>query len=170
MCILNYFGHVWLFAILWTKACPAPLSMRYSRQESWSGLPCPLPGDLPDPGIKPMSFMSPELASGFFTTSANWEPIAGLRLLILKRLAWKLGHWLKYGNLYLRHISTMTRTDHAKIVCTHSVVLAEHVLSFWDSQYWYVPGKQEMWLDSLGSGSPLSFPSSHAVTIFCWRD
>ena len=169
MCVLSHFGHVWLFAILWTKACPAPLSMRYSRQESWSGLPCPLPGDLPDPGIKPMSFMSPELASGFFTTSANWEPIAGLRLLILKRLAWKLGHWLKYGNLYLRHISTMTRTDHAKIVCTHSVVLAEHVLS-WDSQYWYVPGKQEMWLDSLGSGSPLSFPSSHAVTIFCWRD
>ena len=57
------------------------------QARNWSGLPCLPPGDLPDPGIEPMSLMSPELASGFFTTSANWEPIAGLRLLILKRLA-----------------------------------------------------------------------------------
>ena len=37
------------------------------------GLPCPPPGDLPNPGIKPVSFMSPALAGGFFTTSATWE-------------------------------------------------------------------------------------------------
>ena len=47
--------------------------MGFSRQEHWNGLPCPLPGDLPDPGIKPMSVMSPALASGFFTPSAAWE-------------------------------------------------------------------------------------------------
>ena len=37
----------------WTVACQAPLSMEFSRQESWSGLPCSSPGDLPDPGIEP---------------------------------------------------------------------------------------------------------------------
>ena len=47
--------------------------MRISRQEYWSGLPSLSPGDLPDPGIKPVSLMSPALAGGFFTTSATWE-------------------------------------------------------------------------------------------------
>ena len=51
----------------------APLSMGLSRQECWSGLPCPPPEDLLDPGIEPVSLMSPALASGFFTTSATWE-------------------------------------------------------------------------------------------------
>ena len=45
----------------------------FSRQEHWSGLPCPPPGVLPGSGIKPTSLMSPSLASGFFTTSATWE-------------------------------------------------------------------------------------------------
>ena len=48
----------------------ASLSMEFSRQESWSGWPFPTPGDLPDPGIQPMSLASPALAGGFFTTSA----------------------------------------------------------------------------------------------------
>ena len=52
---------VWLFATLWTISCQAPLLMGSSRQEYWNGLPCPPPGYLPDPGIKPMSLMSPEL-------------------------------------------------------------------------------------------------------------
>ena len=47
--------------------------MGLSRQEYWSGLPCPPPGDLPDPGIKPMSLRSPALAGRFFITSATWE-------------------------------------------------------------------------------------------------
>ena len=47
--------------------------MGFSRQEYSSGLPCPTPGDLPDPGIEPMSFMSSALAGRFFTTSATWE-------------------------------------------------------------------------------------------------
>ena len=48
----------------------APLSMGSSRQEYWSGLPCPPPADLPDPGIEPRCLMSPALAGGFFTTRA----------------------------------------------------------------------------------------------------
>ena len=70
VCELSCFSHVLLFATLWTIACQAPLSMGFSRQEYWSGLPCSPPGDLPDPGIEPTSLMSPALAGGFFTTSA----------------------------------------------------------------------------------------------------
>ena len=62
-----------LFATLWTVAHQAPLSMKFSRQEYWSGLPFPPPGDLPDPGIEPASLISPALPGGFFTTSATWE-------------------------------------------------------------------------------------------------
>ena len=47
----------------------------FSKQEYWSGLPRPSPGDLPDLGIKPMSLTSPALARGFITTSATWEAI-----------------------------------------------------------------------------------------------
>ncbi|ELR53454.1 hypothetical protein M91_07156, partial [Bos mutus] len=49
----------------------APLSMGFSRQEYWSGLPFPSPGDLPDPGIEPGSLTFPALAGKFFTTSAT---------------------------------------------------------------------------------------------------
>ena len=58
---------------LWTEAHQVPLSMGFSRQEYWGGLPFPSLGDLPDPGIEPMSLASPALASGFFATSATWE-------------------------------------------------------------------------------------------------
>ena len=72
VCILNRFSHVWLFKTSWTVAYPAPLSMGFSRQEYWSGLPCPASGDLPDPGIEPSSLTSPALEGRFFTTSSSW--------------------------------------------------------------------------------------------------
>ena len=50
--------------------------MGFSRQEFWSGLPFPPPGDLPDPGIEPTSLMSPALTGKFFTSSATWEALA----------------------------------------------------------------------------------------------
>ena len=71
--MLRRFSHVWFFATLWIVAHQSPLSMGFSRQEYWSGLPCSPPGDLPDPGIKPTSFMSLALAGGFFTISTTWE-------------------------------------------------------------------------------------------------
>ena len=69
MCSLS---HVQLFVTPWTVARQVLLSMEFSRQEFWSGLPFSSPGDLPDPGIKPTF---PELASGFFTTShqGSWS-------------------------------------------------------------------------------------------------
>ena len=57
-----------LFAVPWTVALQAPLSMEFSRQEYWSGLPLPTPGDLPDPGIKPASPVSPALQADSFPT------------------------------------------------------------------------------------------------------
>ena len=54
-------------------ACQDPLSMGYSKQEYWNGLPFPPPGDLPNPRIKPASLMSPALAGRFFTTNTIWE-------------------------------------------------------------------------------------------------
>ena len=53
----------------WTVAHQAPLSVGFSSQEYWSGLPFPPAGDLPDPGIKPTSLVTPALAGGFFTLS-----------------------------------------------------------------------------------------------------
>ena len=53
--LLSHSSRVQLCVTVWTAACQAPLSMGFSRQEHWSGLPCPPPGDLPDPGIKPRS-------------------------------------------------------------------------------------------------------------------
>ena len=52
----------------------APLSTGFSRQEYWSGLSSPPPGDLPDPGIEPMPLTSPAFAGGFFTTASHAKP------------------------------------------------------------------------------------------------
>ena len=72
-CMLSHFSSLQLFVTPWTVAYQAPLSKGFSRQEYWSGLPCPPPGDLPDPGIELVSLMSPALGGGFFATSATWE-------------------------------------------------------------------------------------------------
>ena len=53
--------------------CQAPLSIEFSKQEYWSGLPCPPPGDLPDSGTEPAALVSPAQAGGLFTTSTTWK-------------------------------------------------------------------------------------------------
>ena len=70
VCVLSCFSRVRLFGILLTIASQASLSMGFSRQEYWTGLPFPPPGDLPHPGIKPTSPVSPALAGRFFTTES----------------------------------------------------------------------------------------------------
>ena len=74
-CILSHFSCAWCFATPGTVACQASLSIGFSRQEYWSGLPCPPLGTLPDPGIKLLPPASPALAGGFFTTRATWEAL-----------------------------------------------------------------------------------------------
>ena len=72
-CVLSHFSCVQLHATLQTGAHQTPLSMGFSRREYWNLLPCPPPGDLPDPGVKPASLRSPVLAGGFFTSSTTWK-------------------------------------------------------------------------------------------------
>ena len=71
--MLSRFSYVRLFATPWAVVHQAPLSMEFSRQEYWSGLPFPPPGDFPDLRTDPTSLVSPALAGRFFTTSAIWE-------------------------------------------------------------------------------------------------
>ena len=73
MCMLSHFSHAWLWATIWTEACQAPLSMETSKHEYWSGLPCPLPGDLHNPGIKQcLLHLSPALQVDSLHLS-HWE-------------------------------------------------------------------------------------------------
>ena len=62
--MLSHFNHVQLFVTPWTVALQAPLPMGFSRQEYWRGLPCPPPGDLPDPGMELESLTSPVFSGG----------------------------------------------------------------------------------------------------------
>ena len=76
-CVLNCFSLVQLFRNLWTVDCQAPLSMGFSRQEYWSGLPCPPPGDLPNQVMEPaphISCIREKLAGQFFTLVPPGKP------------------------------------------------------------------------------------------------
>ena len=76
VCVLS---HVRLFVTPWTVACLALLFMELSRQESWSVLPFPTPGDLPDPGTEPTS---PALACGFFTIVPPGKLLGDWQILV----------------------------------------------------------------------------------------
>ena len=78
---------------IWTVAHWAPLSMEFFRQEYWSGLPCPPPGDPLDPEIKPLFLTSPELSGGIFTTSITWEAHS-LNKTLAKPFLWKVNIFL----------------------------------------------------------------------------
>ena len=71
VCVCEQFIHVRLFAPPWTAAFQAPLSLESSRQEQWSGLPFPPPGDLPDPELEPVS---PGRADRFSTSEPPEKP------------------------------------------------------------------------------------------------
>ena len=92
-CYCWRFSRVRLYVNPGTVALQAPLSLRFSRQEYWSRLPCPPPGALPNPGIKPTSLMSPALAGGFFTTSNTWEAQTKTEKSLLN--SW---HWARKSN------------------------------------------------------------------------
>ena len=81
--------------------------MEFFRQEYWSRLPLPPPGDLPDPGIEPMSLASAALAGGFFTTSATWEaPPFQLKTISNKNMLQK---GLGKLDLLIKFLSIITR-------------------------------------------------------------
>ena len=74
------FSRVWLFVTPWTVARQVPLFMGFSRQEYWSGLPFPPPGDLSDPGFKPVSLASPALVGRFLSLSQLGSPLSAVLL------------------------------------------------------------------------------------------
>ena len=82
VCMLSCFSCVQLCVTLWTATHQTSLSVGFSKQEYWSGLPCPPLGHLPDPGIEPVSPMSPGLAGRFFTTSATWEAYTHTHIIL----------------------------------------------------------------------------------------
>ena len=97
--MLSHFSRIQLFVTSWTVAHQAPLSMEFSRQEYWGGLPCLPPGDLPNPGIEPGSLMTSALAGEFFTngvtksrtrlshwTELSWTPWKPNVVLLLHRI------------------------------------------------------------------------------------
>ena len=77
MCMLSHSVVSDSFEIPWAVAHHTPLFIGFSRQEYWSGLPIPSPGNLPNPGIKPESSVAPALAGGFFTTEPPGKPLGG---------------------------------------------------------------------------------------------
>ena len=102
VCLLSCFSHVRLFATLSTVAHQAPLPMGFSRQEYYRGLPCPPPGDLPNPGIKSTSLTSPALTGGFFTTSATWETRSLSKRLLIAFICqgWKQKLWSTHYSIW----------------------------------------------------------------------
>ena len=95
--MLSHFSHIPLFAAQWTIACQAPLSMGFFRQEYWNGLPCPPPGDHPDPRIEPVFPASPALHVSSLLLTHQGSPIYYLTLIKI----WSIffppmefqGHW-----------------------------------------------------------------------------
>ena len=75
LCVLSCFSSVQLLVTPWTAAHQTPLSMGFSRQEYWSGLPCPPPGDLPDSGTEPMSPVSPAMQVDSLPLSQPGKPL-----------------------------------------------------------------------------------------------
>ena len=73
--MLSCFSCVQLFATVWTEARQFPVSMGFSSQEYWSGLPCSAPEDLPAPGIKPASPIALGIAGRFFITEPPGKPL-----------------------------------------------------------------------------------------------
>ena len=94
-CVLSHFSCVQFLATLWTLAHQAPLSIGFSRQEYWSGLPWLSLGDLPNPEIELASLMSPALEDGFLPLVPSGNPQAGLDHYIITVLGMSLSYrWL----------------------------------------------------------------------------
>ena len=112
--MLSCFSHAWLFETLWTVACQASLSMGFSKQESWSGLPCPPPEDLSYPGTKPSSPAAPELQVDSLPLSHQGNPY----MLLFSRSVMSDSLWI-HG------------LQHARLPCPLSPWVFSCPLSWW---------------------------------------
>ena len=135
---------------LWTIAHQVHLSMGFSRQEYWSGLPCPSPGNLPEPGIEPASLMSPTLAGGFFTTSATWEAWYGIEIAennrrektrdLFKKIRDTKGtFYTKMGTLKDRNGMDLTEAEDIKKNYTKKVLMTQVTMMVWSLTWSQTP-------------------------------
>ena len=160
-CMLSRFSRVWLFATPWTIARQAPLSMGFSRQEDWSRLPFPPPGDLPDPGIKPASSMSLALADRFFTRPVIDQCKQGHKtgLEPEQQRKGKIGirsrctHTGQQFNLSSSGIKSWA----VRCSCLHKGFPGDSV------------AVEEMWLRYLGREDPLEEGTAMHSSILAWR-
>ena len=131
VCVPSCFSNVWLFVTSWTVAVQAPLSVGFSRQEYWSGLLCPAPGDLPDPGIESPSLASPALASGFFTTSPTWEAQFTISTLYqIRNYAAFPKHFFLHTSMFSYGIVISSPLFHL-VVCAYSLSHVGLFLTSW---------------------------------------
>ena len=117
--------------------------MEFSRQEYWSGLLCPPPGDLPDPGIEPVSPISPALAGRFFTTSATWEVFLELALshwLICRPTNTSITHVERFEGHELAGQTKAKQGKNSHFSTLHSFY-SRYLSSgwWWESSAWYLP-------------------------------
>ena len=143
--MLSPFSHVWLMMHPWTVACQAPLSMEFSRQEYWSGLPHPPPGDLPYSGIRPVSFTLPALASGFFTSSTTWEAPVNSRSRVFRGVFCFCSHFWWVTLLHGWDSANLSRA--CSEVCIHFVLFGLGRLAgrrWHHSNFWWVTGREHV--------------------------
>ena len=133
-------GHVQFFVTPRTVACQVPLSMEFSRQEYWSGLPFPSPGDLPDPEIEPVYLGSPALAGRFFTIELPRKP--------------------KYVCMYT-HTHTHTHTHTYTYTHVKASLVAQMVKN--------LPARQETKVQSLDQEDPLEKGMATHFSILAWK-
>ena len=149
----------------------APLSMGFSRQEYWSGLPCHPPGDLPDPRIESGSLVSPALAGGFFTPSATWEapeiPNSGFQyqwfLLFPARDTSPMGRSLLVGRGSSFPFSSVQSLSHVRLCnpmdCSTPGFPVHHQLPEFTQTHVHRVG------DAIQTSDPLSSPSPPALKL-----
>ena len=173
-------SHVPIFVTSWTVACHALLSMGFSRHEYWNGLSIPPPGDLCNPGIEPVSLVSPALAGIFFTTAPPGKPLKG-SMLVLKL---ELAHFLEFhegirsqgspaGSSALSQVDTFwlvllssilsSLKGPAAWVCL--VLDAGKVISSFPLSYIFTPAAVCLSFVPLGSFHPHSAPSPTARCV-----
>ena len=101
---------------LWIVACQAPLSMGFSRQEYWSGLPLPSPGDFPDPGVEPRS---PALVGELFTTEPPAKPKRLVLLFIYGSRGGEVGLGYVQEQTWYLSLGTLATLPPSGLVCSH---------------------------------------------------
>ena len=149
--VLVPLSRVQLFVIPWTLALQAPLSLEFSRQEYWSGWPCPPPRDLSDPGIKPTSVVCPVLAGRFFP-SATWE--AHFRVYWCQNWGFHGDSDMEWDEAWMMQIPKKI-----KDLLSYSAAQSGKNL----------PAMQEMWAPLLGKEGPLEKEVATHSSVLAWK-